>query len=159
MLGTPISSGERVLGCPARYGRQTYETIFHRDHLSLPLPTADSQLLKVLTKHTDQMLQERAEEGKVQLQELAFLWASLRTPALHQLSSGGPARRRVRRGACLDGGLQVARRLDVLANQTKATGSEGMIRWRGSIDVAPELGADGGGGNQHGGQLMFQRCS
>ena len=54
---------ERVLGCPVRFGRQAHETIFHRDHLSLPLPTADSQLLKVLTKHADQVLQERAEEG------------------------------------------------------------------------------------------------
>ncbi len=48
-------------------------------------------------------------------------------------------------------------------SQTKATGSEGMIRWQGGvsiatvIDLAPELGADGG--DQHGGQLIFQRCS
>ena len=40
-----------------------------------------------------------------------------------------------------------------------------MIRWQGGvsiatvIDVASELSADGGGGDQHGGQLMFQRCS
>ena len=38
-----------------------------------------------------------------------------------------------------------------------------MIRWQGGvsiatvIDLAPELGADGG--DQHGGQLIFQRCS
>ena len=47
---------ERVLGCPVRFGRRAYETIFHRDQLSLPLPTADSELLKVLTKNADQVL-------------------------------------------------------------------------------------------------------
>lgn len=61
----------------------------------------------------------------------------------------------MRRGACREGRLQVALRLNVSANQTQATGSEGMIRFQGGVSiatmigVAPELGADGG--DQHGG--------
>ena len=39
-----------------------HETIFHRDHLSLPIPTADHELLQVLTKNAAQVLRERAED-------------------------------------------------------------------------------------------------
>ena len=54
---------ERVLGCPVRYGQEYYEIVFHRDDLSLPIPTADKELLRVLTKNADLVLEERAANG------------------------------------------------------------------------------------------------
>ena len=72
---------ERVLGCPVSYGKKAYETVFHRDDLSMPLPTADHELLEILTKHADQVLRERAEEGNDLLHVIA-------ERIVDQLSSG-----------------------------------------------------------------------
>lgn len=54
---------ERVLGCPVRYEQHEYEAIFDRDDMSLPIPTADTELLHVLTKNADQLLEERTVNG------------------------------------------------------------------------------------------------
>ena len=53
---------ERVLGCPVLYEQEKLETVFYRDDISLPLPTADNELLRVLMKNADQVLAERQEE-------------------------------------------------------------------------------------------------
>ena len=90
-------------------------------------------------------------------------WAFQRTPVSHPPSSVGPARRQARRGACLEGGLQVALPLDVLGMSEESHRIEvtdpvaGAVSIATGIEVAPELAADGG--DQHGGQLIFQRCS
>ncbi len=90
-------------------------------------------------------------------------WASQRTPVSRPPLRDGPARRQARRGTCLEDRLQIARCWDGPARSDKSHRIGGKDPVAGGvsivtgIEVAPELDADGG--DQHGGQLMVQRCS
>jgi len=72
---------ERVLGYPVLFDQDTYEIVFHRDDMALPLPTADDHLLQVLCKNADQVLKERAEANDEFMHEVTEL-------IIDQLSSG-----------------------------------------------------------------------
>lgn len=54
---------ERVLGCPVLFDQDTFEIIFQRDDMLLPVPTADDHLLRVLCKQADRLLEDRAEQS------------------------------------------------------------------------------------------------
>ncbi len=54
---------QRVLDCRVLFDQQRDEIVFHRDDMTVPLPTADDHLLTVLCKNADQLLQERSEQN------------------------------------------------------------------------------------------------
>ncbi|MGI9523611.1 MAG: AraC family transcriptional regulator, partial [Hyphomicrobiaceae bacterium] len=56
--GESCDEVERVLGCPVLFGQKTSQTVFHRDDMERPIPTADRELLRVLTRHADQLMDE-----------------------------------------------------------------------------------------------------
>lgn len=79
---------ERVLGCPVSFKQPVSETVFHRDDMQLPIPTADRNLLKILTRHAEHVIAERSADSDEFLEIVS-------KAIIDQLSTGRVTSRRI----------------------------------------------------------------
>ena len=61
--GAHKSDVERLLGCPVTFGSGQQRVVFERQNLSLPIVSADDNLLDILKGYGDAILAERSKRG------------------------------------------------------------------------------------------------